>query len=93
MKTRYAQLCAVASLLLLGGCTRTVATTWGWSSWYRRDGAGAQSTFQTQRSSCLSEVGVPDPAKILPDSPQETQYIQCMNAAGWCTQLWHCNKP
>jgi hypothetical protein len=38
-------------------------------------------------------MGITDPAQIAVDSSQETGFIQCMNAAGWCTQLWNCNKP
>jgi hypothetical protein len=93
MKTRFALGLVLVSILLLGGCARTVATTWGYSSWYRRGGAGAMSTFETQRGTCLSELGVPDPTKLQPDSPQETQFLLCMNSAGWCTQLWNCNRP
>jgi hypothetical protein len=88
-----------ATLTLLGialacACARTSATTWGWSSWYRAGGAlGDLAAFQAQRSTCLSQLQVSDEAAIQPDSPQETQFLECMNASGWCTQLWSCEKP
>jgi hypothetical protein len=86
---------ALLSLLLLCGCARTVATTWGFSSWYRQ-GAGSLGfggAFETQRDTCLSQAGISDPAGVAVDSPQETAFIECMNAAGWCTEMWDCEKP
>jgi hypothetical protein len=86
--------CALA-LAALCACARTSATTWGFSSWYRQ-GAGSLGfgqAFENQRNTCLSEMGITDPAQVAVDSPQETGFLQCMNAAGWCTQLWNCNKP
>lgn len=93
MKRSLAILVGLSSLALLAACARTSATTWGWSSWYRRGGFGDMGAFEAQRSTCLAQLGTSDPASIQPQSPQETQFIQCMNGSGWCTQLWDCNKP
>jgi len=86
--------CALA-LAALCACARTSATTWGWSSWYRQGGGGLGfgQAFENQRNTCLSQQGISDPTQVVVDSPQETGFIECMNAAGWCTQLWSCNKP
>jgi hypothetical protein len=88
---------AVAACLALFAlaCTPTVATTWGYSSWYRRGspGAGDMGAFEAQRNTCLSELQVPDPAALAPRSREERQFLQCMNAAGWCTQMWDCDSP
>ena len=86
--------CSLA-LAAVFACARTSATTWGWSSWYRQGGGGLGfgQAFENQRNTCLSQMDITDPAQVAVDSPQETGFIQCMNAAGWCTQLWNCNKP
>jgi hypothetical protein len=80
-------------VLALAACARTVATTWGYSSWYLREGFGDMGMFESQRNTCLSQLQVPDPDGLAPGSRQETQFIQCMNAAGWCSQMWDCNAP
>jgi hypothetical protein len=94
MTKRFATGPVLLGVLLLCACARSSATTWGYSSWYRNGGAdGFMGAFEMQRNTCLSELQVQDTASIQPDSPQETQFIECMNAAGWCTQMWDCNKP
>jgi len=86
---------ALIACLVVCACARTSATTWGWSSWYRQGGGGLGfgQEFENQRSTCLSQMNITDPAHVAVDSSQETGFIECMNAAGWCTQLWSCNKP
>ena len=81
------------ALVALFACAQTVATTWGYSSWYQRAGAGDMRMFENQRNTCLSQLQVPDPAALAPGGREELQFLQCMNAAGWCTQMWDCNRP
>ena len=93
MQKIFAVCLALTACLAAGGCARTVATTWGYSSWYRQfsPGAGDMGAFEIQRNTCLSELQVPDPAALAPGGREERQFLQCMNAAGWCTQMWDCN--
>jgi len=95
MRKLFATSSALLAIACLCACARTSATTWGFSSWYRRFGGsgGWGEAFEHQRNTCLSEMDITDPAQVAVDSPQETGFIQCMNLAGWCTQLWNCNKP
>lgn len=87
-----ALLLALQALAGASACTPTVATTWGYSSWYRRGGAvGDLRMFEIQRNTCLSELEVPDPASLTPGGREERQFLQCMNGAGWCSQMWDCN--
>ena len=91
---RLLRVVIVLALAALFACvTRSPATTWGWSSWYLRGGFGDEDMFKGQRDTCLSQMDVKDPVSITLDSPAENGFVQCMNAAGWCTQLWNCNKP
>ena len=93
MRRTAASCLALLALAAGFGCARTVATTWGYSSWYLRDGFGDMGMFENQRNTCLSQLQVPDPAALAPGSTGETQFIQCMNAANWCSQMWDCNAP
>ena len=93
MRRPVALFLALLALAGASACARTVATTWGYSSWYLRNGFGDLRMFEIQRNTCLSELQVPDPSALAPGSPSETQFIQCMNAAGWCSQMWDCNAP
>ena len=94
MRRSLALSLALLSLGVASACARTSATTWGWSSWYREGGGlGDLGDFEAVRSTCLSQLSSTDPAAVAPDSSQETQFIECMNASGWCTQLWSCEKP
>ncbi|HEX5067190.1 MAG TPA: hypothetical protein VFY49_13810 [Myxococcota bacterium] len=93
MRKTLASFLVFLALAAAFACARTVATTWGYSSWYLREGFGDMGMFENQRNTCLSQLQVPDTATLAVGSPQETQFIQCMNASGWCTQMWDCNKP
>jgi hypothetical protein len=77
----------------LGCASTSPATSWGWSSWYRRSGTGSASGFRSQRATCLSQMGVTDPERVEPRSSQDVGFVQCMNAAGWCNQVWECRAP
>jgi hypothetical protein len=42
----------------------------------------------------LDQIGASsDPASVVPNSPEESAFLECMNAADWCTDLHACNKP
>lgn len=88
--------CLLWSMVLLcaSGCApRQAATTWGYSHWYEQ-GGGSLGEFEQQQRSCLAQIGAAtDAASITPNSPQEDSFIECMNAAGWCTNAFGCNKP
>jgi hypothetical protein len=73
--------------------SRTAVTTWYYSSWFLESGGGSLGTFQAARSSCLEQAGIDDPAAVKPNGPEEVHFIECMNAAGWCTNAFHCDKP
>jgi hypothetical protein len=85
---------ALALLVLsFSGCAHTPATSWGWSSWYQRFGTGNKPGFESQRATCLAQMGVNDPDAVELRSSQDVGFVQCMNAAGWCNQVWECRAP
>ena len=87
---------ALLALWLLAECgcaAHAPATSWGWSSWYRSFGFGDQSSFKSQRATCLSRMGVTDPEGVELRSSEDVGFVQCMNAAGWCNQVWECRAP
>ena len=76
------------------GCAvSSPATSWGWSSWYRRFGTGGMGTFATQRNTCLHQMGITDPERVEVRSSEDVGFVHCMNAAGWCSQVWECDAP
>ena len=84
------------ALLLVAQCScaaRSPATSWGWSSWYMRSGFGNQRSFESQRATCLSQMGVTDPEQVELRSSEDVGFVQCMNAVGWCNQVWECRAP
>jgi hypothetical protein len=82
-----------AGLAIASCAPRTAATTWPWSDWYREGGGGEMGPFEQQRRACLTQVGISEPGAVAPDSSAENAYIICMNAAGWCTENFNCEKP
>ena len=97
MKQRARSALAVLVLALAAqwSCAgRSPATLWGWSSWYLRSGIqGSMRSFESQRATCLSQMGVTDPESVEIRSSKEVGFVQCMNAAGWCNQVWGCRAP
>jgi hypothetical protein len=89
MKTIPFLFLALAAL----GCSHRPATSWGWSAWYQRFGTGNKLGFESQRATCLSQMGVEDPEQVEIRSSQDVGFVQCMNAAGWCNQVWQCHAP
>ena len=83
----------VCFVVSLWGCAQTASTTWGYSGWYREDGAGMESQFENQRNSCLASLGLTDPSTVQVNSSQDNAFIECMNGAGWCSDQYQCNKP
>jgi hypothetical protein len=75
------------------GCSHEPAASWGWSAWHQRFGTGNQLGFESQRATCLSQMGITDPEQVEIRSSQDVGYVQCMNAAGWCNQVWQCRAP
>jgi hypothetical protein len=87
-------LCLLLVLSALGCAPRQAATTWGYSRWSLRMGAGTLGGFERQQRQCLAEAGVTgDVASVAPNSPEEDAYLECMNGAGWCSEVFHCEKP
>jgi hypothetical protein len=90
---RRRQLLLLALLTAAGCAPRQPITAWGYSSWYRQ-GGGEMGAFESQRRVCLERIGSgADPAAVRPDSPEENRFLECMNAAGWCTESFACQKP
>jgi hypothetical protein len=86
---------ALLLLLLAPGCApRSAVSTWPYPSWYSRRGTGeGEPVFERARRACLEELGVEeDPSVLVPDSLEEKSFLLCMNDAGWCTSLFHCDK-
>ena len=54
---------------------------------------GDQTSFKSQRATCLSQMGVADPERVELRSSDDVGFVQCMNAAGWCNQVWECRAP
>ena len=83
------------TLLCLSGCApREAATTWGYSHWYEQSSGGSMGAFEEQQKRCLDQIGVADDAtSVVPDSPEENAFLECMNGAGWCTVAFDCDKP
>jgi hypothetical protein len=90
MRAHY---CLLALALLLGCGTPTAMTTWPYATWYARDGASSLGGFERAHRSCLEELDITDPGGVAHDSPPEDGFIRCMNADGWCSNAYHCNKP
>lgn len=87
-------LCSLVILSVYGCAPRQAATTWAYSHWYEKFGAGSMGAFEEQQKSCLEQIGVAgDPASVQPGSPPENAFIECMNRGNWCTQAYNCNKP
>lgn len=86
----------VATLLLLflaSGCgARTAVVTWPYTSWYSKRGTGeSDRVFERDRKQCIEETGLLGTAEsIPPESPEEAEFVDCMNDAGWCTHLLQC---
>lgn len=75
------------------GCaTPKPITTWWYSDWTSKVGAG-KGAFEDARNACLAKLGISDPAAVESNSPEETRFLECMNAANWCTNAYGCNKP
>ena len=91
---RMGLLCAIATFVAAGCAPRQAATTWGYSHWVEKFGAGDMGEFEKAQRACLQQVGASaDPASVAPDSAEEDGFIACMNAADWCTMVYHCQKP
>jgi len=92
--SRLALSCSIL-ILVAGACAaRMAATTWGYSHWHQRLGGGSMGEFEEHQKRCLEQIGVGgDPASVEPDSPQEDAFLECMNAAHWCTNEFNCDKP
>ncbi len=85
---------SIALLCALGCAPRQAVTTWGYSHWYVEGGGGEMGAFEDQQKQCLDRLGIEgDPASVAPDSPQENEFLECMNGSGWCTQAYGCDKP
>ena len=82
-----------AASLLLACASSAPITTWPYSSWVEKYGAGSLGDFKRVREGCLAQLGIAEPASVAQDSPTEDQFLQCMNAAGWCTERYGCEKP
>lgn len=93
MRTTPTLVAALLAVAVAVACARTSVVGWGYSSWFDRDGAGDMGAFDRHRSACLEQAGIEDAATIAPNSPEETRFVECMNTAGWCTELFHCQKP
>lgn len=93
MKRRSIPLFALFLAALCGCAGHAPATSWGWSSWHLRNGSGSERWFESQRATCLAQMGVTDPEAVELRSPQDVGYVQCMNAVGWCNQVWGCRAP
>ena len=84
----------LAASLLLACATSAPLTTWPYSSWYDdRGGGGSLGEFKAARQGCLAQLGIADPETVAHDSPTENSFLMCMNAAGWCTNAYRCEKP
>jgi len=88
-----ADYCLLTLALFLACGTPTPMTTWPYATWYARDGARGHGQFERDRRSCIEELEIAEPEHIAHDSPAEDGFIRCMNAAGWCNNAYHCNKP
>ena len=86
-------LAAALSLLALACASQTPLTEWGYSSWFRRGAPGEMGTFERQREACLKQADIQDAATVVRNSPAEDRFMACMNAADWCTAVYHCQKP
>lgn len=85
---------AVVMAFAFGCAARQPVTTWGYSHWYQRDGAGSMGVFEQHQKACLEQVGVAgDAPGVAPESREENEFVECMNAAGWCTEQFECSKP
>ena len=85
----------LAPLLLALGCApRTAVSTWPYTSWYSKRGTGkGELGFERARRDCLEEASIREaPESLAPDSLEEQSFRLCMNDAGWCTNLFHCDK-
>lgn len=85
---------AVLLASALGCGPRSAATTWGYSHWYERSGPASMGAFEDAQKRCLAQAGVAsDPASVAPESAAEHAFFECMHAAGWCTEAYHCDHP
>lgn len=82
-------------VLCIGACApRQAATTWGYSEWYEQSGVSMKESFEEHQKRCLAKAGVAgDPTSVVPDSPEEDAFLDCMNGTGWCTNAFRCDKP
>ena len=86
--------CTIATFLAIACAPRQAATTWGYSHWYRQSGVNELGPFEAQQKRCLEQIAASaDPASVQPGSQDEDSFVNCMNAADWCTQAWHCSPP
>ena len=70
---------------------RQPATTWGYSEWYQQSGVSMKGAFEEHQKQCLAKLGAGvDPANVVPGSPEERSYLDCMNGTGWCTNAFRC---
>jgi len=83
------------AIVVAAGCApRQAVTTWGYSHWAEKFGAGDMGEFEKARAACLQQIGATaDPASVAPNSAEEDGFLECMNDANWCTMDWGCNKP
>ncbi len=84
---------AVLFVVVAACASSTPLTEWGYSDWFRRGAPGEMGAFEQQRDACLKQAAIPDPATVVRNSPAENHFIACMNAADWCTAVYHCEKP
>ncbi len=91
--TRHALLLAALLLGVGAACApRTATTTWAYSSWTKKYGGGSLGAFKKTRGECQEQEGIADPKAVEPNSEEETRFLRCMNAAGWCTYSFKCEK-
>ncbi|MGI9591703.1 MAG: hypothetical protein ACR2P8_10080, partial [Myxococcota bacterium] len=63
---------------------------WYYSSWISMDGVATEASFDEARATCLARSGVSEPAAVEPGSDKEREFIECMEAARWCTAAQGC---
>jgi hypothetical protein len=83
---------AIATAAVMMGCaTTTPATEWYYSSWIAKDGMPAEINFDQSRKACLAQGDITDPAAVAVGGDQERRFLECMDAAGWCTAAHGCD--
>jgi hypothetical protein len=77
--------------VLLGCAAKAPVTDWYYSSWVSKDGAASKASFEEARTTCLAQSGVRDPAAVPIGGETEQEFIECMDAARWCTAARGCD--